>query len=299
MDPATRPVLDANTIPQLPGWMTREQSALREDAAFAAGAALSYLHLVAASKHFPQALWRDRLALLAAQACVGFAGRREGMGALRDAVHLVRIGDQPGPAGQVFGQWRVAVAQKTSSLVVQRVIPWLTADQIAEHFEANFGNPVIAAAHAMQTILAQNPRAETEALILADAVLAQRLGWPYLLPLLGAELKQRDHHKTGDDLVLACHRAVVRSAKSAGQLASELCQKAGLLRAALPKLRAKGALKAVELFLSYDAMAPAELLIKVSALKSDRAARRLCDRLVQLGALRELTGRDSFRLYGV
>jgi hypothetical protein len=32
---------------------------------------------------------------------------------------------------------------------------------------------------------------------------------------------------------------------------------------------------------------------------SDRAARRLCDRLVDLGTLRELTGRDTFRLYGV
>ena len=32
---------------------------------------------------------------------------------------------------------------------------------------------------------------------------------------------------------------------------------------------------------------------------SDRAARRFCDRLVELSAVRELTGRDTFRLCGV
>jgi hypothetical protein len=32
---------------------------------------------------------------------------------------------------------------------------------------------------------------------------------------------------------------------------------------------------------------------------TDRAARRLCDRLVDLGVVRELTGRPTFRLYGV
>ena len=66
---------------------------------------------------------------------------------------------------------------------------------------------------------------------------------------------------------------------------------------ATPKLRAKGAGRAVELFLSRDAVAPAAL-VRGGEL-SDRAARRLCDRLVALGALRELTGRDAFRLYGV
>ena len=62
-----------------------------------------------------------------------------------------------------------------------------------------------------------------------------------------------------------------------------------------PKLRAKGADEAVGLFLGQDAVAPATL----TSLRSDRAARRFCDRLVELSAVRELTGRDTFRLYGI
>ena len=67
------------------------------------------------------------------------------------------------------------------------------------------------------------------------------------------------------------------------------------MRTVVPELRAKGAVRAVELFLTQDALAPAAL----AGIMSDRAARRLCDRLADLEAVRELTGRDSFRLYGV
>ncbi|CAM5422423.1 hypothetical protein FALB51S_02534 [Frigidibacter albus] len=139
------------------------------------------------------------------------------------------------------------------------------------------------------------PRAETEALILADAALARAAGWAHLLPLLATSLKPRDLRLRGADLQLACHRALVTAARPAASLAVELARRAGHLRAVAPRLRARGADQAVALFLSRDALAPAEF----TALMSGRAARRLCDRLVELGALRELTGRDTFRLYGL
>lgn len=78
-------------------------------------------------------------------------------------------------------------------------------------------------------------------------------------------------------------------------MAGALARGAARLQAVVPKLRAKGAARAVDLILLRDAVAPAAL----DTFMSDRAARRLCDRLVDLGAIRELTGRDSFRLFGV
>ena len=94
---------------------------------------------------------------------------------------------------------------------------------------------------------------------------------------------------------LACHLAVVAGAGQAVPLAADLARRAVRLQAVVPQLRAKAAGRAVDLFLTRDALAPGALF----GFMSDRAARRLCDRLVDLGAVRELTGRDSFRLYGV
>ena len=60
---------------------------------------------------------------------------------------------------------------------------------------------------------------------------------------------------------------------------------------------------AVALFLSEDAVAPVSMLSPMiqgtTISMTDRAARRFCDRLVELGVARELTGRPTFRLYGL
>ena len=271
-----------------------------EDMAFLSGAALAHLHLVAASEDLPHALWRARLANGAAEACAAIAGRRERAAELRDALHFARPGDQPGPAGEIFRQWARAVARPISVAALGKALPGLPADRIAFRFDAaRSGNPVDRAAGVLEAVLTDTPRAETAALNLADAALARALGWSHVVPILAAGMKLRDLRKTGDDLRLACHRAVVASAVEAVRTAADLARRAERLRAAAPTLRGKGAGEAVALFLARDALAPAALAAEVSGLMSDRAARRLCDRLVDLGALRELTGRDSFRLYGV
>lgn len=86
-------------------------------------------------------------------------------------------------------------------------------------------------------------------------------------------------------------------------LARDLESRAAALRTLTPRLRAKGSEAAVALFLSEDAIAPSTMLspmIQESNIPmTDRAARRFCDRLVELGVARELTGRPTFRLYGI
>ncbi len=230
----------------------------------------------------------------AAEVCAGLAGRREGTGALRDALHLTKAGDDPGPAGRVLRQWSQAVARPISVAGLARALEGMTPERIALSLDATGGTPVDRAARVIEAVLTDSLRAETEALILAEAVLSKALRQDHVLPRISLGLKARDLRLRGDNLRLACHRAVAEGVRQAVPPAAELARAAARLQAVAPKLRARGAARAVDLFLSRDALAPGAL-----AFMSDRAARRLCDRLVALGAVRELTGRDTFRLYGV
>lgn len=284
---------DFDTLPRIPSWVISARAETLEDFAFLSGAVLTHLHLVLAHEDVPQALLRDRLALRAAEACVAFSGRPERAGELRDAIHLLRPGDLPGPAGEICLAWRRAVERPVSIKALGRGLPTLKPGQIAGWLDVGQGAPVSRLAMVLEAALTEAPRADVPALVLADAALAQSLGWDHVVPLLSPGLKRADLRKRGEDLALACHRALVASAIEAVRLAADLARRTAHLKAVAPKLRAKGAGDAVEIFLTRDAVAPAALPLP------DRAARRLCDRLVTLGAVRELTGRDTFRLYGV
>ena len=286
-------ITDLDTLPRLPPWVISSRAETLEDVALLSGAALAYLHLVLGREDVPQGLLRDRLALRAAEACVAFSGRPERAGELRDAVHLLRPGDLPGPAGETCLAWRRAVERPVLIKDLGRALPTFETGQIAAWLDAGQGAPVSHAAMVLEAVLADAPRAEVAALILADAALAQALGWDHVVPLLAAGLKRADLRKQGDDLRLACHRALISSVAEAVRLAADLARRAAHLKAVAPKLRAKKSGDAVEMFLTRDAVAPGALPLP------DRAARRLCNRLVDLGAVRELTGRSTFRLYGV
>jgi Protein of unknown function (DUF1403)/HTH DNA binding domain len=95
----------------------------------------------------------------------------------------------------------------------------------------------------------------------------------------------------------AAAAAIALAVASALDLAADLSRRSKTLIAVAPKLRSKPAGKIVDLLLSEDCVSPAEAAHQ--APMTDRAARRLFDRLVALGAARELTGRPTFRLYGL
>lgn len=293
--PDISPVHDTSAISRMPDWVIAAPARSTSEAAFRSGAALAYLYSAGCAANVPQALWRDRLALKAAEVSANIAGRHEGEIALRDTVHLLRSNDHPGPAGEILRQWSRAVARPASIPHLEAVLAGFPVARIAACFKAADGNPVDLAAGVIQAVLTETPRAHTAAMILADAVIAKALGWDHIVPTLAIALKPRDLRLREDALRMACHQAILQGAVKATALATDLARRAVRLRDAVPKLRAKGAERAVDVFLRTDALAPAALL----SFMSDRAARRLCDRLVSLGVVRELTGRDTFRLYGV
>jgi hypothetical protein len=286
------------------------------EAGFLAGAALARLDAIVRETPPWAGAWRQRLALAAAAASVRRAGRNEDEAALRDALHLTRPGADPGPAGRRLlawraltagsaGQWRSAIAGAAAALDLPADDALQAAVEAAEACAEGHRPAPFAAARtfelASRTLGGDRGGAgELLAGWLADAVLAERLKWPVALPLLAAPLfaaagRRAAANAVDGDATIRVLFGWAKGAALACDLAAELRRRTQKLAEAAPKLRAKGAKAALQALLDQDSLAAATPLAGLS----QRGARRLFERLAALGAIRELTGRATFRLYGL
>ncbi|WP_142846714.1 DUF1403 family protein [Telmatospirillum sp. J64-1] len=285
-----------------------DDNADEETAFFRAGAALASLDRLLVHPLPCQGAWLDRLALGAAAATAAWAGRPEQEEDIRDAYRHRQMGAEIGPAGRHYLFWRRLVHPVGLSVEAVRAaaveIGQKPEDRLESLAEAAIAlaegslSPVRAAAAIAEEAIRACPTSLPLALWLADAVLARRLRWPVAVPLLARPLLGRRFTagKIGGmawrkECALAYAEAAARAYASAEQMAA----RADMLLMVQHQIRAKETSAMVALLLENDAVAPSA---GPSAM-SDRARRRLLERLVGLDAVRELTGRPSFRLYGL
>ncbi|WP_407496970.1 DUF1403 family protein [Pseudooceanicola sp. MF1-13] len=305
---------DPTTLPQLPPWVTSRRAETLEIVAFRSGAALTVLDQLVSNPRYgvPVKLLANRLALSAATTTSKLEGRLAREADIRDAYHLTPRGEARGPDGDLLAFWREAVrlraggAGEIADLIgadlAGEVGVWLDAGQE----RARTHGPLAGCVSVLRAVLDADDRAERVACLVSDIVLARALNWKNVLPVSAQHLTKtalRDLTANGPGVELAVQARILESTEGTIRMARDLARRAEALRAVAPKLRAKGSDAAVELFLSEDAVAPASMLSPrirgTSISMTDRAARRFCDRLAELSVARELTGRPTFRLYGI
>ena len=305
MKVAAKSPLPPQNPPAVPRWI--RQGTGRDDvetAMFSAGAALAVLDPIARSEDPVGILWRKRLALSAAAAVSQLEGRREGEAQLRDAFALRRPGEDPGPAGRMLLGWRAlgeARALRSADWPARLPgffdLPSEPSAVILRDLGARFvvrTPPLRFAAEAAREVLALGPAWRGLALWLADALLARALGQDRPVPLLAAHLPRAAFRLEGEAWLAACAAAWGRGAVAAFDLHVDLTRRATALCAAHLRRPGKDTAAIIKALLTEDALAA-----QAGAEASDRAARRLFDRLTSLGLVRELTGRPTFRLYGL
>ena len=310
---------DDNTdnLPKLPVWVTSGRAETLDTVAFRSGAALTVLdQLVSNARNgVPVKLLANRLALRAATSTSKLEGRLAREADIRDAYHLTPPGEARGPDGDLLAFWRQAAGlrvtgpDRRSRFEEQAGLDF--AVDVDRWLEAGVARtrthgPLAGCVEAVRLVLKMDDRAERIACLLSDIVLARALGWSSVLPISAQRLTKArlgDLDAEGQGVELAVQVRIVESIEETIRLAQEISRRAKALLSIASKLRAKGSDAAVDLFLTEDAVAPAAMLSPcirgTSISMTDRAARRFCDRLVELGVARELTGRSTFRLYGI
>lgn len=311
------PPVVPDLIPRLPGWVSAR--AVADDpvsAAFSAGAALHALDSFVRAEPVWAGAWRHRLALECAEQACRMAGRTETQAALRDAWYLCPANGDPGPAGNLFAAWRRLAGQRPQAgaaefaavaelLGLPGDMDWQALADVIENAVTSGKPAPLAAAAATAAMMALEPRTELLCWWLVDLVLARCLGWQRAVPLAMAVAftpifrveggRSRRIRPNDPQFGQVLCVGLVEAVASALREATTLSRRAAHLLEVAPKLRAKGASDALDILLGDDALPGTFASRRLSRF----ASRRLFARLEQLEAVRELSGRASFRIYGL
>jgi hypothetical protein len=318
-DAAKAPERQAFAPPALvPLWAKVSGRAGEGELLFAAGAGLALLDAFLRREPPGGPVLRQRLALHAAAASAKVLRLRADEAALRNLRFAVSA--EPSAAAKLLELWR-DLARRPPALDGRRLakaaalldLPPADPDDLAARLKdrAGQGDPVSAAARAATLAYAafagaRPAEAEIFALWTFDCALSLRLRWERPLPLLMGKILDPSLRPPGADRrakpgepgwTITAAGATALAATSALDLGADLSRRADRLLAVAPNLRAKPASLVVNLLLAEDCVSSPEAARK--AAMTERSARRLFDRLITLGAARELSGRDAFRVFGL
>jgi len=296
----------------LPGW-TRAVGVLPS---LRLGAQLGNLHQILAISPIT-GLLADRVALLSAAKVLARSGRPEGLAELRD---MRMMGEAAGPAAPILSAWTWLGTLPWEDSASTRFRP-RRGDNETDHDDADRRHHsrlqdlirtlglrdagtdedlalALGRAAALPCPLAAVGAALDASaglplpiqLLATDYVVGRCLGWPLPLYSLGlGRLNQPDPTSQG------VARTLLAGLDEVEAILRPLMPKADILVASSRRVRTRQAQAVVTRILAQDVVWSGS----IRDVLPDRPGRRLLQRLVELGGLRELSGRTTYRFYGL